>query len=88
MPNFKSIGPFKQNLQRGGGGAESALPRPYQSAKSPACLRLRKTIKQFLLSYDKLLTAIIEIEGVLNSVPLTYIYEDEMDIKGKETNNS
>ena len=35
MQNFRSIGPFKQKLQR---GAESAPP-PYQSAeRSPACL--------------------------------------------------
>ena len=39
MPNFRSIGPFKQKLQRG--GSESALPRPYQSAKNPACLGLK-----------------------------------------------
>ena len=38
MPNFRSIGPFKQKLQRV--GAECALPWPYQSAKSPACLGL------------------------------------------------
>ena len=38
MPNFRSIGRFKQKLQRV--GAESALPQPYQSAKSPACLGL------------------------------------------------
>ena len=35
MPNFRSIGLFKQKLQR---GAES--PWLYQSAKSPACLGL------------------------------------------------
>ena len=42
MPNFRSIGPFKQKLQEGGGGGgrESALPRPYQSVKSSACLGL------------------------------------------------
>ena len=33
MPNFRSIGQFKHKLR----GAESALPRPYQSAKSLAC---------------------------------------------------
>ena len=38
MPNFRSIGPFKQKLQM---GTESALPRPYQSAKSSACLGLK-----------------------------------------------
>ena len=36
MPNFKSIGPSKQKLQ--------ILPPPHQSAKSPACLGLRKKI--------------------------------------------
>ena len=35
MPNFKSIGPFKQKLLGGGEGQT-----PYQSAKSPACLGL------------------------------------------------
>ena len=29
-----------RNYRGGGGGAESALPQPYQSAKSPACLGL------------------------------------------------
>ena len=37
MPDFRSIGLFKQKLER---GAESPPPWPYQSAKSPACLGL------------------------------------------------
>ena len=41
MPNFRLIGLFKRKLQR---GAESALPWPYQSAKSLACLGLMYTV--------------------------------------------
>ena len=42
MPNVRSIGPFKQKFKRGGGGGGGriCLPRPYQSATSPACLGL------------------------------------------------
>ena len=42
MPNFRSFLPFKQKLQRGGGGGQN-LPfpfLPYQSANSPAWLGL------------------------------------------------
>ena len=41
MPNFRSVGPFKQKLQRGGGRICPA-PRPHQSAKSLACLGLKQ----------------------------------------------
>ena len=41
MPNSDQLDHSNRNY-RGGGGAESAIPRPYQSAKSPAGLGLRK----------------------------------------------
>lgn len=37
---------------------------------------LRKTLGNARLSYDKLLTAVIEVEGTLNVRPLTYVYEE------------
>ena len=40
---------------------------------------LRKALGQAKLSYDELLTALIEIEMVLNSRPLTYISADDLE---------
>ena len=40
---------------------------------------LRKVIGQARLSYDELSTALIEVEAVLNSRPLTYITGDDLD---------
>ena len=37
---------------------------------------LRKTLGNARLSYDELLTLVIEVEGTLNVRPLTYIYEE------------
>ena len=40
---------------------------------------LRKIIGQASFSYDELLTAVIEVEGVLNSRPLSYVSVDDLD---------
>ena len=40
---------------------------------------LRKIIGQANFSYDELLTAVIEVEGVLNSRPLSYVSVDDLD---------
>ena len=40
---------------------------------------LRKIIGQASFSYDELLTAVIEVEGVLNSRPLSYVSLDYLD---------
>ena len=40
---------------------------------------LRKVLGQAKFSHDELLTALIEIEMVLNSRPLTYISADDLD---------
>ena len=40
---------------------------------------LKKTIGQAKLSYDELLTALVEVEMVLNSRPITYVSSDDMD---------
>ena len=40
---------------------------------------LRKVIGQAKLTYDELLTAVVEAEAVINSRPLTYISTDDLD---------
>ena len=40
---------------------------------------LRKTLGKSKLNYEELYTVIVEIESVLNSRPLCYIYDDEID---------
>ena len=37
---------------------------------------LKKTLRNAKLTYEELETVIVEIEGVLNSRPLTYVHED------------
>lgn len=39
---------------------------------------LRKAIGRNCLTYDELLTLVIEVEGVLNSRPLTYVYAGDV----------
>ena len=41
---------------------------------------LRKAIGRRRLTYEELTTVLIEIEAVLNSRPLTYIYEDDTEV--------
>ena len=40
---------------------------------------LRKIIGQASFSYDELLTAVIEVESVLNSRPLSYVSGNDLD---------
>ena len=40
---------------------------------------LRKVIEQAKLTYDELLTAVVEAEAVINSRPLTYVSMDDLD---------
>ena len=40
---------------------------------------LRKVIGQAKLTYDELLTAVVEAEAVINSRPLTYVSTDDLD---------
>ena len=39
---------------------------------------LRKAIGKNSLTFDELLTLVIEVEGVLNSRPLTYVYANDV----------
>ena len=38
---------------------------------------VKKTVGRTILDYDELLTAVVEIEAVINARPLTYVYNDE-----------
>ena len=38
---------------------------------------VKKTVGRTILDYDELLTAVVEIEAVINARPLTYVYDDE-----------
>ena len=38
---------------------------------------LKKTARRTSLDYDELNTLIVEIEGIINSRPITYVYDDE-----------
>ena len=38
---------------------------------------LKKTVGRTSLDYDELNTLIVEIEGIINSRPITYVYDDE-----------
>ena len=40
---------------------------------------LRKAIGRNCLTYDELLTLVVEVEAVLNSRPLTYISSEDVD---------
>ena len=40
---------------------------------------LKKTLGRSKLSFDKLTTILAEIEAVLNSIPLTYLYSDDVE---------
>lgn len=51
-----------------------AFERMIKSAKR--CLR--KAIGKNCLNFDELLTLVIEVEGVLNSRPLTYVYDGDV----------
>ena len=40
---------------------------------------LRKIIGQARFSYDELNSALIEVEGIINSLPLTYVSSDDLE---------
>ena len=61
---------WRFNLERAGG----VFKRMIKSAKR--CLR--NAIGKNCLTFDELLTLVTEVEGVLNSRPLTYVYSDDI----------
>ena len=57
----------------GGGGVWERLIR---SVKRP----LRKVVGRTNLTYDELQTLVVEIEGIVNARPVTYVYDDTESI--------
>ena len=58
------------------------MPRPhglYERLIKGVKLCLKKNVGKSRLSYDELQTIASEIEGVLNSSPLTYLYSNELE---------
>ena len=47
----------------------------FQSVKR----NLRKTLKNARLNYEELTTVLAEVEAVMNSRPLTYLYSDDIN---------
>lgn len=41
---------------------------------------IKKTVGRTSLDYDELNTLVVEVESLINSQPLTYIYDDEESI--------
>ena len=41
---------------------------------------LKKILGRATLDYDELLTVLIEIEGIINARPITYVYDDEESV--------
>ena len=58
-------------------GKKIPNPPAYTLIRSAKCC-LRKMIQQET-TYDKLLTAVIEVEGILNSQHLSYLSSDDME---------
>ena len=50
--------------------------RLVQSVKTP----LKKVIGRSTLNFDQLRTLLVEIEGVINARPITYVYDDEESV--------
>ena len=48
----------------------------YERLVRPVKRCLKKVLRTSRLTYEELLTLLIQIEGVMNSCPLTYLYED------------
>lgn len=40
---------------------------------------LKKVVRNARLTYEELLTVLIEVEGVLYSRPLSYVYDDDLE---------
>ena len=40
---------------------------------------LRKTLKNAQLNYEELTTVLVEVEAIINSRPLTYLYSDNIN---------
>ena len=55
---------------------ERSLPRNFEKAIQTGKRTLKKVIGRSCLSFEELHTLLVEVEGIVNARPLTYLYED------------
>ena len=48
-----------------------------QGETYPKCVKIHQENSRISLNYDELNALVVEVESLINSQPLTYIYDDE-----------
>ena len=55
---------------------ERSLPRNFEKAIQTGKRTLKKVIGRSCFSFEELNTLLVEVEGIVNARPLTYLYDD------------